>query len=1003
MNFFSNQAGFRCKLIRGAKSQFAIFGMALSWSFSAGVFADDTEIFFSQTTYPPNILFVLDLSGSMNENAGTTTISRLNAMQNALTDWLPTTENVNVGVFLFSGASSRMRLASEIEPVENDRDGLITLINGLDADGGTPTVRALWYANQYFNGELHETPTDNTSAEYDSPITSECQQNHVVLLTDGTPTAQVDVVADVEGLIYPGNTGNCATTFIVDDLGGEEGLEIQGICGAEMSGYMNSSDNEIVTHTIGFDFSDPWLTTLSEAGGGMHFEVDDADSLSNAFQSILDGTSSSFAAPTVATDSFQQRRHRDELFYAPFQPYGSVRWNGNIKKYKLVTNQVVDASGDTVSVPTVVDADDLPVFDDAGFVDPDSRSLWSLSDDGAEVLDGGFAAELPDFDERYWYTDLGVVPGAGGITTPIRVQSDVKDLVTVASLEATDEAERDTLIGWALGSDVEVDGTLSHQYAADSLHNSPVLLSYRADEGATPPERTEVLYFGNNMGVLNAIDPENGAHLWSYHPEEHLPNIKKYFDNENTQDHVYGLDGEFTLHSTRAATTIYDYEVDKAWLFMTERRGGDRVYGLDVTNGHSKVNPFKVMWKIDGGIDGPFDKDTDGDDINDAHWFADLAQTWSKPQLLSVQYGCPDACESKDVLMFSGGYNPIYDDVDIDYDSFTVPANGHGNAVYLVDPETGELIWSVGRGDHHSLNFDTPNNSMDHSVPSTPVPIDSDLDGYIDLLYFIDMSGDVWRVDFHENGADASELHKAGGKIAALSPAGQSLRFFNPIDAVLSGTSFSTAYYTLLTGSGMRSSPLHVEPDQNSLYAIKDRWVYEAPYRVNPTTDERQADYRYVTDSAGNHEVITASPDVLHDASDTTSTPSVEYGFFRTLESGEKILQPTTIHRNRVLSISYMPPDPDEVVLDCEPRLGETRLYLTSLPNGNNVLPTDLGDPYVVVGSGLKPGGQFVDTSDGFSVSAGDKFLSVDQLFGTDGQAPFRRFHRTGWVEKDGY
>ncbi len=1075
-------------------SRFNALIVAAALSFSAGVSADDTEIFFSTEHAPPNILFVMDNSGSMDtrDDAEGTGPTRMEKLQSAMTLVVNTLEGVNIGIIEFN---STPELTVPVGDLDVNESELLDAIDALVPGGATGTQAALWHGRDYLLGQL-PSPT----GFYSSPIVSDCQANHIILMTDGQPTVDLNAVADYEAVV-----GTCDP--VVGDNGSRK-------CGKEISGHLYSEDlssvdgiNNAVTHTIGFNFSDPWLESVATAGNGSFFEVQSAAGLVDAIETIIDGIGATFAAPTAPVNSFNESRHSGELYFDQFQSSESVRWNGNIKKYKLEV-LTDDVTGESETV--IVDANSQPLLDVDGNISTTSQSLWSAEADGAAIPQGGFAHKLPSYTDRHWYTDYNS-------TDPVKVafgDADLNTKLPIASLGAADEAERNTLVEWALGRDVErydalvaaaataaetaandaaaaaaaiatdaadaadaaeaveaaaialeqstgialdnanaasaaapgdpallsaaiaaqvehdsaaaaalvaiadadaarqtasnaaaaslaaaQDASLAiaaaieaneenHYFVADSLHNTPLVASYWA-KSATD-ESGEILFSANNMGVLHAIDPDSGEELWSYTPEEHLGNIKAYFDNEASQDHVYGLDGEFTLHTKRTDQVDYDFWVDTAWLYMTERRGGNRVYGLDVSDGlvnPTANDPFSVMWKITGGVGG-----TTG--------FSDLAQTWSKPQMVTVKFNCtdnPDDCESKELLMFSGGYNAdVYDDVNLDYDAMTVPANSHGNAVYFVDPETGALAWSVGNGEHHSLDL-----SIDHSIPSTPQPVDTDLDGAIDLMFFTDISGDVWRVDFGSQGTDLDELHVAGGKIAELSPAGESFRFFNPIDVVASGANYSTAYFSLVTGSGMRSSPLFEEPHQNRLYTIIDRWVFQAPYRLDDDGN-KVSDYRYVTDSTGAHSVITADESVLKNTSDATSTTSDDYGFFRTFQLGEKVLQPTFVTSNLIFASSYVPPDLTGGV-NCNFDIGVTRLYISSLQDGQNKIPDSLSlDDYLEQGDGLLANNQIVDigSSDGAGVLGPNGLMPLKEITADE---VFRKFRRTGWVELDGY
>lgn len=71
------------------------------------VYADDTEVFFGQvdpnTNVHPNVLFVLDTSGSMNSRDSGYTGTRLERMKSALNTILDNSTNVNVGLMRFNG------------------------------------------------------------------------------------------------------------------------------------------------------------------------------------------------------------------------------------------------------------------------------------------------------------------------------------------------------------------------------------------------------------------------------------------------------------------------------------------------------------------------------------------------------------------------------------------------------------------------------------------------------------------------------------------------------------------------------------------------------------------------------------------------------------------------------------------------------------------------------------------------------------------------------------
>jgi type IV pilus assembly protein PilY1 len=84
--------------VAGFLSLYAFFGLSSS-------FADDTEIFFvnnNKTAQIPNVLFIVDTSGSMRSTVAGTDETRLAVVQDALIEILDSVDNINVGLSRFS-------------------------------------------------------------------------------------------------------------------------------------------------------------------------------------------------------------------------------------------------------------------------------------------------------------------------------------------------------------------------------------------------------------------------------------------------------------------------------------------------------------------------------------------------------------------------------------------------------------------------------------------------------------------------------------------------------------------------------------------------------------------------------------------------------------------------------------------------------------------------------------------------------------------------------------
>jgi len=234
--------------------------------------------------------------------------------------------------------------------------------------------------------------------------------------------------------------------------------------------------------------------------------------------------------------------------------------------------------------------------------------------------------------------------------------------------------------------------------------------------------------------------------------------------------------------------------------------------------------------------------------------------------------------------------------------------------------------------------------------------------------------------------------------IADLNEQGQSLRFFNRPDVVLNGTTLGVSSFSIALGGGMRSSPLFIEPDNNRVFVINDPWPFSRPPDdENSTTGGLE--YRYAQDQSGDRTVI--QPERLLEFGETYSNPDGSpLGFFREFARGEKILEESLTVAGRIFLSSYAPV---ASAVRCDPAVGESRLYVLDLLNGDNLLPDNFGDPYFVLSSGIAPPLDIVDTGGvgGSTLLAGTEAISLYDLLQPDVPNTFRRFVRTGWIELD--
>ena len=230
------------------------------------------------------------------------------------------------------------------------------------------------------------------SPVYVSPIKNECQSNHLILVSDGA--ASNDNVAKDSAIAL---TGSCPT-YVNDD----------GRCAVEIADYLATTDlrpdqtgipgeQTVTTHTIGFNINSGWLKDIATEEDG-YYEAESTDDLVDAVLNIIgnvEAVGNTFVAPGATVDQFSRLSHRKDVYLALFKPDVRPAWQGNLKRFDLLNDNLFDVNGNpAVKVET-------------GRFEPNSRSFWSSEIDGFDVAIGGAASNLPHHSQRKAVTYTG--------------------------------------------------------------------------------------------------------------------------------------------------------------------------------------------------------------------------------------------------------------------------------------------------------------------------------------------------------------------------------------------------------------------------------------------------------------------------------------------------------------------------------------------------------------------------------------------------------------------
>ncbi len=794
---------------------------------TSSVYAQDVDVYRTQASdikIKPNLLFILDESGSMRSTKPTSDIticgkkkcSRTEELQAALRKVFaePDPDDIDNDGDLggvtdvqaaMLGYSKRQnlgrRIISDFQDVDENRNTFLNLIDTIKNPGGTTTVQAMtagvkWYESGFtdddglndwdgWNGIGDDGDANDTIVI--TPVLEEsyCAANHIILLTDGAPYSdQASSKPDRHdphpfksaGYVYKGN--NCTNPdpsgFSMSRAG----------CTGDIAEWAYNTDlfpsikgnQNIVTQTIGFrtgSSARTYLIDIATRGGGKYYESNSTGDLVTAINAIVKEATASikytFNAPLIPFNATNTAATGNFIYVPVFEPSVTAFWKGNLKKYSIST------SGDEILLSsangggTVLSSNSL--FEDT------AKSYWSNVVDGAESLVGGAITQFTGTRKLYTYvagstsTDLAGNAENHIITTNTLITHNMLGVSVPTNLNDSSDPyniERKNRIEWINWTDAD---NLHEGEMGAAIHAQPAIVD-------TYGAGNDIILLPTSEGVLEAIDAATGEELWAFMPQELLANIGDLQENAKRTEPIYGLDGPMTVYQTNGKTMVV----------FGMRRGGKNYYALDIT----VRNAPEFAWQIIGGV---------------STNFTNLGQTWSKPLFLKMEItGGPS---NKQVLVFGGGYDAAIQD-----GATSQIDDNLGRGVYVVNAETG--VWIA-------TYTPTGNNN---GIASDVLPVDINANGIIDRLYAADVGGKIIRIDTPDS--DFASTTFSSGIIADVNDGNTSYHQFFNTPEVGYFNKGKRQFLLILIGSGTRPDPLG-KTVTDSFYMIKDPDIWVAP------------------------------------------------------------------------------------------------------------------------------------------------------------------------------
>lgn len=824
-----------------------------------------------------------------------------------------------------------------------------------------------------------------TATTYNSPIPDGyCGKNYIIYISNGPNQESASDDTATNSMLSA--AGGSTTTIPISPSGSQSNPS------DEFARFMKSTLG-VITYTVDVDKISTgqgpgWtalLKSMANVSGGKYFSVrsgnggaEIAAALGQIFSEIQ-AHNSVFASVTLPVSVNTQGTYLNQVYVGMFRPDADAfpRWAGNLKQYKL---------GYVSGVLRLQDADSISAINNTtGFITECARSFWTPNTTDTYWSfkpQGGCLGGSPSITDAYKasnYPDGNVVEkGAQAYrlrsTTSRTVKtcsttfSDCTDLdaplpdfsstyATQSILGAASTTERDALIRWAKGLDVDdenlngiCDGVASctntgaemrSSAHGDVVHSRPVAINF----GTTDASPSVVVFYGDNNGVLHAVNGNRsgnigsvvpGAELWAFIPPEFFPHIKRmrdnstqisYFGNPNTSlPKPYGFDGTIAAYKGLVSGNA------KAFIYATMRRGGRALYAFDVT---TPASP-SLKWKV--GCPNNFVTSVSPRTVSDTgcnpSTISGMGQSWSPVKVFKAGFNSG----SVPLLIMGGGYDTCEDADPNNCASATSPK---GNHIYVLNADTGALLQT----------FDT-----DRAVIGEVFIVPDSTGLLAKYAYAVDLGGNIYRI----SGASAtaqigttapSQTAGAGWTLTKIASLGCSTpgtctgnRKFMFLPDVVEPT---PGTYNILVGSGDREKPL---AGYSGAYGVSN---YFFMVKDQPATST------WLSDESGNcgGTSVICLASLLPITSDTPSAADLanKKGWYLGLSAHEQVVTSALTFFGNVTFSTHQPAVIDDEV--CASNLGDTRVYNINFADASSTayLNPDGARYQNVAGDGLPP------------------------------------------------
>jgi hypothetical protein len=306
-------------------------------------------------------------------------------------------------------------------------------------------------------------------------------------------------------------------------------------------------------------------------------------------------------------------------------------------------------------------------------------------------------------------------------------------------------------------------------------------------------DRRAMIFFGANDGMIHAVDARTGYEVWAFIPYNLLPKLRTLSDGQPVEQFDYFVDSSPKMAEVKLNGTW------RSLLLIGEGPGGTFYQAFDVTEAGMGVDPTADGYSAVSALLGKFDSPNesisfkwafpnyshfdptytqtftvaDGTPGGKVRLFGDLKATatyaektvgftWSDPAV-----GPLNSSRSVNAVIVGSGYFPAIEDL--------IPNRGvssprAGNALYLIDADTGELIGNSsgascttilsGSGSNKGcVNVgDIAANGWKNTLQADPSAASDPGNYVVKKAYLGDADGRYWRFNFDATGTISAQL-----------------------------------------------------------------------------------------------------------------------------------------------------------------------------------------------------------------------------------------------------